>query len=495
MARELPRSKRLGKKNKPNEQKPFDQFQLEEYKNISTSHYESVKQVSVFFRYYLLILAAPVFILTLIASKDEGLRPFLEGREGFVYYNIVCSYFVVVGIIGFLIFLYVVNLRHDAILYARAVNRVRRYFYEQSDLDIADYEKYVTLPITSSRPKYSEKTFFLPLVLVFSLINCAFVGAGLFLKRINSPFIFDRWILPFDVPINVWTICGFLIAFAALHAISFGVLSRKRDNTYLRYYAFGIDIDGVLNNQTEHFVKYLDKLTGKKIDPRRIKEIPVSLNTELGISDFEEKIVFNTKEYWTELEVKPKAVKRINDFQKRFGLRIAFFSYRDWPQYPDEDKSKIRKAIRSKNLTPLDDGDLRRITADWLETHKFLNEREAKLMTGKFLSRFWYRIVSYVRGYKRVVLESGNPNISDTRFSNYYRRDILNRNRFQSSKLHGFRFFVEDFPENAIKLSSLCDYVFMFDEPYNAEHNYNFPKNVIRVKTWDDIYHLLKTLS
>src|SRR4051812_24925950 len=110
--------------------KQFNKFQIEEYKNISNSHFESVKQVSLFFRYYLLVLAAPVFIFTLIADKDRGLKPYLENELPDVVYNIVCIYFVIIGIVGFLLLLYVINLRHDAVLYARTVNRVRRYFYE-----------------------------------------------------------------------------------------------------------------------------------------------------------------------------------------------------------------------------------------------------------------------------------------------------------------------------------------------------------------------------
>ena len=108
----------------------FDSFQLEEYKNISTSHYESVKQVSDFFRNYLLILAAPAFIFTLISGKSGELDEFLKGSKHYIYYDVIFFYFAIVAVIGFFIFLYVVNLRHDAMLYAKSVNRVRRYFYE-----------------------------------------------------------------------------------------------------------------------------------------------------------------------------------------------------------------------------------------------------------------------------------------------------------------------------------------------------------------------------
>lgn len=138
--------------------KPFDLFQLEEYKNISTSHYESVKQVSTFFKYYLLVLAAPAFVVTLIGTKEKGLTSFLEGDEPAILYDLVLIYLTLIAVVGFLIFLYIVNLRHDAMLYARTVNKVRRYFYEQSDLGIDDFEKYLYLPLTSTKPRDRVKS-------------------------------------------------------------------------------------------------------------------------------------------------------------------------------------------------------------------------------------------------------------------------------------------------------------------------------------------------
>jgi uncharacterized HAD superfamily protein len=480
----------------------FDLFQLEEYKNISTSHYESVKQVSDFFRNYLLILAAPAFIFTLISGKSGELDEFLKGSKHYIYYDVVFFYFAIVAIIGFFIFLYAVNLRHDAMLYAKSVNRVRRYFYEKSNLEVSDYEKYLSLPITSTKPRYTEKTFFVPLLMVFTVINCGFLLAGFYLKKLNSKF-FGEWWFPFDLPyfdlpINSYSIITVLLLFGGLHWIAYLQLSRRRENSYLRYYSFGIDIDGVLNNQTEQFVDYLFLLTGKKINKSRIKEIPVSLNRDLGISDEDEKLVFNTKEYWQGLELKPKADKRINDIQRKFGYKITFFTYRDFPQYPtiEEDKEAIKAKIIERGYIPLKDGELQQITAQWLKEKNILNEKEANYIIVKNpLTKIWFQVSSFFVAYKRVVIERGNPFISDTRFFNNYRKEILNQNRFQFSKLKGFRFFIEDFPENAIKLSALCDYVFMFDEPYNKKENYNFPKNIIRVESWEDIYRHLKTLS
>ena len=476
------------------DEKPFDKFQLEEYKNISTAHFESIKQISTFFRYYLLILAASVFILNIVSSKEGGIASFLQGNAMPIYYNVVFFYFLAVAIIGFFIFLYVINLSLDAVLYARAVNKVRKYFYDNSELNITDYEKYLQLPVVSTKPKYSEKTFFVPLLFVFSIINCGLLYSAFALKATKSNY-FGEWkrplsfIFAFDLPINTPLILILVLIFFLLHVAGYFVLGQMRNNYYLKNYLIGIDIDGVLNNQTLHFAKWLKELRGITLDETKLKEIPVSLNSGIGISDFDEKVVFNTKEYWESLPQKDNAAMRVNDFPKRFGFKILFFSYRDWPQYGSREV-EIRSAITEKGYHPIEKGEITTVTSKWLKA----NNITAVMIKG-FLSSSYYYIVSLFKGNKRAVIEVGNPYISDTRFWNHFRKSILNRNRFQGASIKGFRFFSEDTPENAIKLSSLCEYVFMFDEPYNAADNYSFPKNVIRVKSWTDIYRHLKTLS
>jgi uncharacterized HAD superfamily protein len=489
------------------EKTPFDDFQLEEYKNISNSHFESIKQVSIFFRYYLLILAAPFLLFNFIVGTEGGLKSFFQGNNDAIYYNIVFIYLFLVSLIGLFIFYYVVNLRHDAILYARAVNKVRRYFYEGSNLGIEDYEQYLALPIVSTRPKYSQRTFFSPLVVVFSIINCGLFFAAFSIKFLNTPY-FGQWGFNFDLPLSKINIAISTFLFFAFHVGGYYYLSYFRNVHYLKHYSFGVDIDGVLNDQTTHFVSWIRKMTGKEIRPEEIKEIPVNLNEGLGISDFEERLVFNTKEYWMTLPEKPGAAKRINEFQKRFGYNIFFFSYRDWPQYGTEEK-KIRDIIIEKKLTPLEKNEISKITTNWLKSKGI----EAVVVKDNWstLKYSWNRLF---KGIKKVVIEMGNPYISDTRYWNRFRRSIRSKNRFQGANLKGFRFFIEDTPENAIKLSSLCDYVFMFDEPYNKEivsqmqvdsgrtnenrktgSGYIFPKNVIRVYNWNDIYRHLKSLS
>lgn len=475
------------------EETPFDKFQLEEYKNISTSHYESTKQVSLFFRYYILILAAPAFILNIVATGDkQNISKILNGTADKNIYLIVTAYFIVVSFIGFFLYLYVVNLRFDAILYAKVVNKVRRYFYEQSHLSFQEFSKFSHLPLSPSNPKYFELGFFIPLVFIFSLINCGLLSMGLFLKIQESPY-FGSWPIHYDFPITTARIIFLTVLLFLLHAFTYYYLSLKRENNYLKNYSIGIDIDGVLNEQTQHFSDWLLRYTGKKIDLNDLKEIPVSLNESLNVSDLEEKYIFNTKEYWEAIPLKKDAVTRIEQFQKQYGLEITIFTYRDWPQYPNDivKKEEIQKFIISKGFTPLKKGEIKKITLEWLA------KSGIKVLTyNTLLDRIWYKIVGIFIKRKKVILETGNPYISDTRFWNRYRKSIKLKNRFQYANLHGFKFFIEDNPENAIKLSNFCEGVILFDEPYNQDSNkYVYTKNIIRVSSWNDIYRFIKINS
>jgi uncharacterized HAD superfamily protein len=466
----------------------FNKFQLEEYRNISNSHFESIKQVSLFFRYYLILIAAPVLILTVISENGNGLKSFFNNDYEKIFYNISLLYFSCISIIGFCIYLYVINLRQDAILYAKTVNKVRRYFYQNSDINIREYQQYLELPIISTQPKYSQKTFFIPLILVFTIINGALLSCGLYVKSISSAY-FGTWSISFDLPLTNSLIFIIFTLYAVLHIAMYFYLGYRREQRYLKSYSIGVDIDGVLNQQTEHFVEWLSKLRDIDINPVEILEIPVHLNHNLNINDLDERIVFNTKEYWQTLIMKENANKRINDFNRRFGLRIYFFSYRDWPQYGSEE-SKIRESIISKGYTPLEKGEISSITTKWLDSYGIKTYN----VTGK-ISWLKYKFYQIFYGSNKLVIELGNPYLTDIRFGNRIRKTILNKNRFQGSQRIGFKFFIEDTPENAIKLASFCNYVFLFDEPYNNENNYNFPKNVIRVKNWNEVYSHLKLMS
>jgi hypothetical protein len=325
------------------------------------------------------------------------------------------------------------------------------------------------LPIVSTKPKFSEKSFLLPLMVVFVVTNSSFLFAGFYTKQLSSPY-FGHWPLSIDFPITSGLVLMLTALFAATHWAGYRYMIYHRNNLHLRSYRIGVDIDGVLNEQTSHFIKWLEILTGKRIKKDEIKEIPISLNTytdssggSFRVSDMEERAVFCAKEYWTEMPAKPGASKRMNDFHNKFGYRVLIFTYRDWPQY-GKDEAAIKQMIISQGKTPLKAGEIRKITKEWLQA----NDISATIVGNAFANwRHW--LISLFVDRKKATIERGNAYISDNRYLVTFRRAILTKNRFQGASLTGLKFFVEDTPENAIKLSSLCQYVFLINEPYNQK--------------------------
>ena len=105
----------------------FQEFLLAEYDNIAEAHHNTVKAISEFFRHYILIMSLPVTAPVLFLKPSENAaidieHVFLDRPE------VVPLFTGFVTLIGLTVLGYVSNLRCDALLYARAVNVIRRYF-------------------------------------------------------------------------------------------------------------------------------------------------------------------------------------------------------------------------------------------------------------------------------------------------------------------------------------------------------------------------------
>ena len=140
-----------------------------------------------------------------------------------------------------------------------------------------------------------------------------------------------------------------------------------------------------------------------------------------------------------------------------------------------------------KGVTLLNTGEIETLTIKWLERNGLKVRYANNVYANNVIERLWLAFFNRLNPSKQLTIEKGNPYLSDTRFTNWFRWKILNINRFQSASRRSYKYFMEDTPENAIKLSLHCEYVFLFDQPYNKETNYNFPDNVIRVSDWNDV--------
>jgi hypothetical protein len=275
----------------------FGDYLKSEYNNIAEAHFRTNEAISSFFRYYLLIMSAPVAIVAAFLTLTQDPKK-IES----VVQNLSVLVSVIIGVIsiaGFGVMLYIINLRMDAILYARTVNSIRKYYYDHSSAGSVGHNLLMrVLPQSSSEPKYYEPLYFVPNIFVFALINSSYLvmAALILFVEIGTPVTTQS--LFGNVPMYFWLIPGF---FFLMHFVAYTYYAHHREYTYLRSFALGVDIDGVLNKHREHFCAILKDKLHKTLDPDSITTIPIHDCPRLGISRKDENCVFNTIEYWEQM--------------------------------------------------------------------------------------------------------------------------------------------------------------------------------------------------
>lgn len=353
----------------------------------------------------------------------------------------------------------------DTVLYARTVNGIRRYFYEESGIDFDQKLSIMVLPQNPRLPSYFEKGYFLPVVSAFGIVNALYFLLALYV-------LLKYWYIPFNDYLLIGILTG---SFFILHFLVYFLYARHRENAYLKSNVLGVDIDGVLNKHRDQFCSMLNEKAGKEIDSDKITVIPVHKHPSLGVNRDEERMVFNDPKYWTDMPVVEDAPENIMKLKRTFGLDIYIFTDRPWPVAETKKeliklkmeflnnckrislRDRILKRICKSRIIPL-----RQITKEWLHKYGFPSP-------------------------EKLIVEKGKS-----------------KNRFSIARKKRIRFFVEDDLEKAKKMSYICDVVFLLSHPYNepnfdltAEINglrSDLPSNIIRVKDWSEIYQKVSCL-
>jgi uncharacterized HAD superfamily protein len=448
----------------------FGRFLLSEYSNIAEAHFNTTETISAFLKHYLTIVSAPIAVLGVIVSV---------GSVQAVDYNMVSSVafivailFVIISFVGLMVLSYITNLRMDALLYARTVNGIRKYFYDREcQLDIATKNKLRVLPQSPLLPAYREIRFFGPVVLIFASLNTAYFYPGIAVLAHCRFGVVESFTYP-----AVWFLTSL---FFAAHIGVYFYYAHYREGAYLRSRILGVDIDGVINLHREQFCRLLYANTSKQMDPEQITTIPVHNCPGLGITREDEKLVFNDPTYWTEMPIMKGAANTLKQLQSSMGFRVHFFTHRPWPvtaglsrpdkkqinrKWADASEAYARQVRRNNSwwsslisqLRSIGDGHIDRITKVWLQEHSFQ--------------------------YDKVMIEKGNK-------AGPSRHTV---NRFYTCRMKSIGYFVEDDLSNAKKLAFICDVVFLIDHPYNQADQ--LPANVIRVRSWDEILRHLNEI-
>ncbi len=221
--------------------------------------------------------------------------------------------------------------------------------------------------------------------------------------------------------------------------------------------------------------------------------MPVYECPSLNITIEDERKVFNDPEYWTEMPPIKGSADIIRRLKNIYNLDIYIFTYRPWPDLENEQEliEKIKLFCQNSKGSSLQLWLLKigiTLKLRWL-IRKY-KEEPLRLITEQWLRKNGF-------SYKKLFLEKGNDYSSDPggRFTN----------RFYFSRKEKIRFFVEDDYEKAVKLSFICDVVFLLSHPYNEPNEKlssevyklrkNLPSNIIRVKNWDEIYYHIRRLA
>lgn len=475
-------------------------FLLKEYDNIAAAHFNSNENITNFFKHYLLIFSIPITVFATLVNLSIVQESFVN-KPNYLQIPILILgiVFLIISFAGFSIYMYVLNLHHDGIYYARTINAIRKYFFDKDKTIESNLKhRYRVLPQSPLLPSYRNLHFFLPILFVFLLFNSVYF----FVFLLSLGFFTGRVVI---ISGNIDTDRNFIILvviltaiFAVIHLLRYMHKSNSRDLNYLRSNIIGIDIDGVINNQREHFCKVLEENAGIKLLPDNINHIPVSKIPNANITGKDEISVFNDPNYWIKLPPKEYSQEILNKISKSLSLEIYLFTHRPWPTKEVTANERKEWKIKSKEFRNMVFGKfplrinyfLIKIKTGLPFKVKMLNSfsifnRKNKIRNKKpymeIITRCWLKKHNY--SFNRILVEKYSELVSEP---------SPHINRFFISRNIPVRFFVEDDLHKAVKLSFICDYVFLIDQPYNQSEN--IPENIMRVSTWIELYEQLKII-
>lgn len=132
--------------------KDISDFMLPEFERISNAYFSLREQITEFFKAYITLIG---FSLTFIAAT---LRFFPLDSNDFSLSSfpiVFAGLMLIISLLGLFISLSITSMRLGMILYARAINLIRRFFSEQSGKK-KQMSKYLVLPTTDTQPPFFE---------------------------------------------------------------------------------------------------------------------------------------------------------------------------------------------------------------------------------------------------------------------------------------------------------------------------------------------------
>lgn len=356
----------------------FEQYLLAEYAHIADAHFKTMDAISTFFKHYLVIVSIPISAIALILSA-----PLFPSAQSMTdqfsdmmtrYRPVAVPLLFAMAITGAGVLAYILNLRLDALLYARTINGIRKYFYDAGQISIVSKVQMRMLPQSPQIPSYFEMPYFFPVVLVFAILNAFWACLA--------------WVVSGTIQTAPFTMtAATLIVSIVLHMGLYWWYANYRETQYLKSRIIGVDIDGVLNRHKGQFCQLLKKHTDKDIRPDQITAIPVRECKGLMVTQDDEIAVFNDPKYWITMPVATGAVDNLQSI--RNYLKVYIFTNRPWPitlGMDDREKEQLkiawRRAVSSfhqaEHIAPFlwdYTSPVKDITKLWLRKHGFAYDR------------------------------------------------------------------------------------------------------------------------
>lgn len=204
-------------------------FMLKEYEIIASAFFDLSKQKTEMFRFYLILVTIPVTLIAAIIGLENQILNF------FALPDLIVLVLLAISLAGLLMTALIVDLRFEAIAYAKTVNLSRRFFVD-NDAD-KKLGKYTLLPDGDDYPRFNEQPWgfkkrkwkwqfgtsasFLEVVLM-GLLNAAY-----FSSAIVNIFARSANLTIFAIVLLVSSLGFFL-----LHVIGYIYIANKRDSEW-----------------------------------------------------------------------------------------------------------------------------------------------------------------------------------------------------------------------------------------------------------------------
>ena len=124
------------------------EFFLHDYEHVAAAYFDEHKAFTSFFKFYLTIMTAPA-VAALYYLKEGGAD---LGKVSVV----VIVFFAVLGVVGLLMSIVLINIRFEILTLARNVNLIRGFFKDLGGLSNEEMQKYVFFPMDRACPRFYE---------------------------------------------------------------------------------------------------------------------------------------------------------------------------------------------------------------------------------------------------------------------------------------------------------------------------------------------------